>query len=123
MTEHAPIERRPIWTWACCLSSSALLLTLIALAAHIRLALGRWPEFGEQCHAVSFRIHEFILGGCALFAVFVAGPLWLAFLCFHRFRISWGIHLLQALVYGLGWLLIFLAGKYDPTPFTNWFLD
>jgi len=123
MTEHALIERRPIWTWACCLSSSALLLTLIALAAHIRLALGRWPEFGEESHTVPFQVHEFAIGGIGLFAVYVAAPLWLVFLFLRQFRLSWRVHFIQSLVYGLGWFLIFLAGKHDPTPFTNWLLD
>ncbi|MFO1514833.1 MAG: hypothetical protein U1F83_18310 [Verrucomicrobiota bacterium] len=123
MTNPGAVMRRPIWTWLCGLSSSALLLALIALAAHIRIALGRWPQFGEECHTAFFRAHEIVLGGMVLFTVYVAAPLWLILLSCRQFRISWRVHLTQALVYGLGWLSILLTGKYDPTPFTNWLLD
>ena len=105
------------------LSSPALLLVLVAMAVHIRLALGRWPNFGEDCNTTLFRIHELVLGGVMLFAVFAAVPLWSLFLCFRSFRISWRTHALQALVFVVGWLLIFSSFKWDPTPFTYWFLD
>jgi hypothetical protein len=32
-------------------------------------------------------------------------------------------HIAQVLAYGLGWLVILVAGKHDPTTFTEWFLD
>ena len=107
----------------CSLSSPVLFLTLVAMAFHIRLALGRWPDFGEDCHTALFSIHEFIFGGVGLFAVFVAAPLWLLLLCFRSFRGTWRTHIAQTLIFFCGWLVIYLAGKYDPTPFTNWFLD
>ena len=109
--------------WICGLSSIALFLTLVAMAIHIRLALGRWPAFGEECHTALFRIHESIFDGVGIFAVFVAGPLWLFFLFFRSFRVSLRIHVFQALTFIGGWLLIYLVGKYDPTPFTYWLLD
>ena len=93
------------------------------MAVHIRLALGRWPNFGEDCNTTLFRAHEFMLGGVGLFAVFVAAPLWLLLLCFRSFRVSWRVHVYQASIFIAGWILIWLAGKFDPTPFTNWFLD
>lgn len=30
---------------------------------------------------------------------------------------------MQALAYGVGWMVIVLAGEYDPTSFTDWLLD
>jgi hypothetical protein len=45
------------------------------------------------------------------------------FLCFRRLRLSWRTHIAQALIYGFGWLVILVAGKYDPTTFTDWFMD
>jgi hypothetical protein len=109
--------------WMCSLSSPLLFLTLVAMALHIRFALGRWPAFGEECPTALFRIHEFISGGVGLFALFVAAPLWLLLLCFRPFRVAWRAHVAQALLFLGGWLAIYLVGKYDPTPFTYWFLD
>ena len=77
----------------------------------------------EDYHNVIFRIHEWVMIGILLFTVFAAGPLWLIFLCFRKLRLSWSVHLTQALVYGLAWLLIYLAGQFDPTTFTEWFRD
>ena len=64
-----------------------------------------------------------MLVGVGLFAVYAAAPLWLVLLCYRSFRLAWSKHVVQILIFGAGWLLIFLAGKYDPTPFTYWFLD
>ena len=64
------------------------------MAVHIRFALGRWPEFGEECRTPLFSVHEFIAAGIALFAMFVAAPLWLVLLVYRPFRISVGIHLI-----------------------------
>jgi hypothetical protein len=105
------------------LSSIALFLTFFAMAVHIRFALGRWPEFGEECNTLLFRLHEIILATVALIAVIVAAPLWLILLIYRQFRISVRVHFVQVLLFGAGWALICFAGKYDPTPFTNWFLD
>jgi hypothetical protein len=117
-------RRHPAWTWICGASSVALLLTFITMAAHVRLGLGHWPTpMTEDYRTLGFRIHEWALIGILMFTVYVAGPLWLVFLFFRRLRLSWRAHLAQLLAYGAGWLLIFLAGKYDPTTFTDWFLD
>jgi hypothetical protein len=93
------------------------------MAVHIRVALGRWPSFGEDCNTVLFRAHEYLLVGVWWLALFIAAPLWILFLLLPAFRLGWRVHLAQAAIFGLGWLLIFVAGKYDPTPFTYWFLD
>ena len=77
----------------------------------------------EDYHTLCFRIHEWVLIGVFVLTVYVAGPLWLAFMSFRQLRLAWRAHVAQALVYCMGWLLIFLAGKYDPTTFTEWLLD
>jgi hypothetical protein len=109
--------------WLCALSSPALLLTIVTLAMHIRLGLGRWPFYGEEYHTALFSLHWLILSGTTLFALFGAAPLWLLLLCFRSFRVSWRTHVSQAIAFISGWILICLGGKYDPTPFTDWFLD
>jgi hypothetical protein len=94
------------------------------MAVHIRIGLGHWPTpMMEDYRTIPFRIHEYVLIGILLFAVFAAGPIWLVCLFFRRLRLPWRVHVTQAAIYGLGWLLIFLASKYDPTTFTAWFLD
>ncbi len=123
MTEHAPVAHRHHWTWICSVSPYVLLLTLVRMAAHIRTSLGHWPSFGEECNTVLFRIHEFVLVGIGWFALFLAAPLWVLLLFFRRHRLGWRLHVVQAVIFALGWLLIFVAGKYDPTPFTYWLLD
>ena len=124
MSDDAPKNQRPSWTWISSLSSVFLLLAFVTMAFHVRLGLGHWPTpMTEDYHTTAFRIHEYALIAILLFAVYAAGPLWLVFLFFRRLRLSWRAHITQAVVYGLGWLLILLASKYDPTTFTDWFLD
>jgi hypothetical protein len=124
MNEKAASEQRPAWTWMCGLSSVVLLLTFAAMAVHVRLGLGHWPTpMTEDYRTIPFRLHEYLLIGILLFSVYAAGPLWLVFLFFRRLRLSRRVHIIQVAVYGFGWLLIFLASRYDPTTFTAWFLD
>ena len=77
----------------------------------------------EDYAALAFRIHMVVHWLFFVFAVFLAEPLWLVFLAFRRLRISLRVHAFQALLYGCGWLMIYLAGKYDPTTFTLWWMD
>ena len=94
------------------------------MALHIRLGLGHWPKpMTEDYNTVAFRIHMWAMTWILLFTVFAAGPLWMVFLCIKALRLPWRVHLAQVLVYGLGWLLIFLAARCDPTTFTEWFRD
>jgi len=43
-----------------------------------------------------------------MFAVFVAGPLWLLLVCRRRWRSSWNTHLMQLITCGAGWVLIWV---------------
>lgn len=71
----------------------------------------------------AFQVHESILVAIMLFTIFGAVPLWGLLMCFRRLRLSLRTHVAQAVTYGIGWLLILVAGKLDPTTFTEWFLD
>ena len=96
----------------------------VTMGLHIRLGLGHWPKpMTENYQTVAFRIHEGAFVIIMLFTVFAAVPLWGVLLCFRRLRLTWRAHIAQALTYGLGWLVILVAGKLDPTTFTEWFLD
>jgi len=124
MSDSTLKEKRPSWTWICSLSPVVLFLAFVTMALHIRLGLGHWPTpMTEDYHTIAFRIHEDTLIGVLLFTVYAAAPLWLVFLCVRRLRLSWRAHITQVVAYVLGWLLILLASKYDPTTFTEWFFD
>jgi hypothetical protein len=80
-------------------------------------AIRRGVQFG------SIHLHELVLFGVVLFTVYAAPLAWLILVFFRPFRISWRVHLSQALAYALGWALILTGEKWDPTPFTNWLFD
>jgi hypothetical protein len=116
--------RNSLLTWICAFSSLALLLVCLALAIHIRLGLGHWPAPMEvEYDSAAFRAHELVVFVIAHFAVFMAIPLWPLLLVFKRFRAGVKTHLVQSAVFSAGWLLIYLFVKYDPTSFSDWFLD
>ncbi len=117
-------EWTPVGTWMCSLSPVVLWLTFVTLALHIRLGLGHWPTpMADNYPTIAFRAHENLLVALGFFSAYAAAPFWLVLLLFKRLRNSWRIRITQVAVYGLGWLLIFLAPRYDPTTFTAWFLD
>ena len=123
-TNQTTERRRPLLTWLCMISPFVLGLAYVTMGLHIRLGLGHWPKpMVENYQTLAFRIHEGAFFVVMLFTVFAAVPLWVVFLCFRRLRLSWRAHAAQALTYGLGWLVILVAGKLDPTTFTDWFLD
>ena len=92
-----------------------------SLAVHVRLALGRWPNFGEDIPG---------WGNLHLQAVWlVMGSLWFAFvaapflvvlgLVWPRARAITGLSLVLGASIGLAYASMFLA----PGPFLNWFFD
>ena len=85
MTTAGVTIRRPLWTWLCSLSSVALLLMFVALPIHIRVALGRWPHFGENYKSVLFNLHGATLFGIAMLTLFVAPLAWALLLFFRKF--------------------------------------
>ena len=88
---------------------------------------GKWAIFWDELGVKwEYEPQGFVTDGSAYlpdFTVFAAGPLWMVCLCIKALRLPWRVHLAQVLVYGLGWLLIFLAARCDPTTFTEWFRD
>lgn len=117
-------KSRAFWTWIPGLAPMLLLVAILTLAAHVRLGLGHWPTpMVESYHSPGYLRHEVIVGLIGGFALYVAGPLWAIFVAIPWFRISAKTHLIQLAMYLGGFLLIFLAGKFDPTPFTEWLLD
>lgn len=117
-------KSRSIWTWIPSLASLLLLVGILSMAAHIRLGLGHWPvPMIENYNSKAYQYHEWVVGMVGIFALYIAGPLWAIFVAIPWFRLSAKKHLFQLAVLLSGFLLIFLAGKFDPTTFTEWLLD
>ena len=95
-------------TWLCSISSVALCLLSLSLAVHGWI-LGESASISENSGPPGFEVHFYALGIVALFATWVAAPLWIGLLCFRRFRLSRRTHIVQAAVFGVGWLLVYLA--------------
>lgn len=111
-------------TWVCALSPAALLLVFLSMALQVRLALGHWPvSILENYSTATYKAHAYVFIGLVLFAVFAAGPLWLVLVALPGQRLRWQTLARQLAACGLGWLLICLVAKCDPTGFVEWFLD
>jgi hypothetical protein len=100
------------------------LLLFYGLVLHIRIALGRWPAFGESVKASNWLLggHLEAVGMMAL--VLVASLYFLpAVLVASLCRSSWNYVVLYVLTYavalGVAFGLVFLA----PAPFLNWLFD
>jgi len=116
---HRLDKARRVAAWVGALSPAALLLAL-----HVWLALGHWPvPMRENYSTAAYRAHEFVFLGACLFAIYAAGPLWMLFVALPGRRLRWKTLVCQLAACGLGWLLIWLAVKYDPTNFAGWFAD
>ena len=111
-------------SWACALSSAALFLLAICLAAHVRLGLGHWPRpMWEDYRTPAFDLHWIVLIGVGFFAVYGAIPFWLLCVCLRRLRCSKKAHFAQAAAYVVGWCLLAGFIALDPYHFVSWFAD
>ena len=119
-----PGKSRLAWvTWLPALMPAGVVLLYVSLAAHFRLASGHWPSMmSEEFSSTAFTLHEWLTLRFA-FITLLALAAWLLMLLSRRLRRPLKTHLLQILTYVLGWLLVFLMISYDPTPFSDWFLD
>ena len=101
-----------------------LLLLLLSLAAHIRLGLGRWPTpMVDDYPSALFRLHNHAVGIWLLFSLFGALPTWFFCQIFPQWRSSFHQARTHFALFALGWIVIVLAARIDPTTFTPWFLD
>ena len=121
-SKKTPVNKNP-FTWFPVITPLIYLLLYVSLAAHCRWVVGHWPQpMIENVNVSSYKIHEAILN-LFMYAVFLSIPVWIITLFIKKFRITFKIHLLQFIIFGLGILLIILAFRLDPTSFTEWFLD
>jgi hypothetical protein len=122
---HSVGRRYPQVTWLFALSPIVLLLTIIALAVHMRLGLGHWPTpFHENYQTPATILHMSVLERTLNFSVYFAGPLWLICLLVPQLRpSSRRVIKAQVTTAGVGWLLIIGFLTLDPTTFSAWLLD
>ncbi len=96
-------------------------LAFHGLAVHVRLVLGRWPNFGESVPGwagVHLQLVWVLMG--SLWFVFVASPLLVVLaLAWPRARPWVASFLVLGASIGLAYASMFLA----PGPFQNWFFD
>lgn len=97
-------------------------LVFYGLVAHVRLALGRWPRFGESLSGTLTRMHfdlAWYLGMALLGSLYVAPIVLIGSLFLVRWRHVSVYSLIYATAVGAALASIFLA----PRPFLNWFFD
>jgi len=98
------------------------LLWFYALMAHVQLALGRWPNFGET-HGGLLGFHETAVWISIVplyFSVYAAAFAFVVCLFLRRWRHFSVYSLCYAAVFGLDVLAAFYLA---PGPFLNWFWD
>lgn len=124
MTSTSTFERkRSLLTWLCVLSPFLLGLVYVTMGLHIRLGLGHLPRpMIDDYQTLAFRVHVGTFFVIMCFTCWAAIPLWIFFLCFRAFRISWRAHIAQAFAFGIGLILFQIAFTDNSSTFAKWFL-
>lgn len=114
------------WSWLSWIPAGAsflLYFLFLSYAFHIRWGLGHWPTpMLENYESPLFSLHGRVVDGAGLFAV-AAPLLWIMLLLNPATRSPKRELLWQAALYTLGWICLFLSARFDPTTFTDWFMD
>jgi len=95
--------------WLCALSPFGVLFVVGTAWLHQqpgwRTALG---PFADHYGAVMVPVLHVGWSLSMMFAVYVAGPLWLLLICRRRWRSSWKVHAAQVITCAAGWALIWM---------------
>ena len=98
-----------VLAWVCALSPFGVLFVVGTAWLHQqpgwRTAFG---PFADHYRALMLPVLNVGWSLSMVFAVYVAGPLWLPLLCQRRWRKSWKVHAMQVITCGAGWVLIWL---------------
>jgi len=95
--------------WLCALSPFGILFVVGTVWLHQQP--GWLTTFGPIADGYRVVMLPVLHVGWSLsmvFAVYVAGPLWLLLVCRRRWRRSWNVHALQLITCGAGWVLIWV---------------
>jgi len=109
------------FAWAAALPGLGLLL-FYGLVLHTRLALGRWPNFGERLPTQILSLHNTLVWDCyaALFFSLYAVPiLIIVSVCFRKTR-RFAFYLFA---YAMAAILAGALVQLAPHSFLNWFFD
>lgn len=93
-----------ILRWSCSVSSVATALLLVTLALH-GFAVGRHPEIVENSGPYGLTVHMTVLAIAAIFATWIAAPLWLLSLIGPFGRLKFEVASLQIGIFIAGWML------------------
>src|SRR5262245_22524890 len=119
-----PWPNKSRWLLFCSAVPWLVLSVLVSVALHLRFGLGHWPRpCWDQYHSTAFAVHFSSFALLMMFSTVFSVPM---FICFFvdgssRFRLRG--HLVQPLIYVLGWIAFILFCVYDPTRFVFWLWD
>jgi len=98
-----------VLAWLCALSPFGVLFVVgtawLEQQPAWRTAFG---SFAGQYHTVMLPVLNVGWSLSMMFAVYVAGPLWMLLVCRRRWRHSWKMHAMQLITCAAGWVLIWL---------------
>lgn len=110
--------------WVISTAPLILLGGFLALALHVYVGLGRWPEpMVESYETTVTEALEVFIFCVGVFALYLAGPLWILAHCLRKPREAARIQAIQVAVFCLGWVLVFVIPFVVLKQFTEWFLD
>ena len=95
--------------WLCALSPFGILFVVgTAWLQQQPVWRNAFGPFADQYRAMMLPVLNVGWSLSMMFAVYVAGPLWLLLVCRRRWRSSWNTHLMQLITCGAGWVLIWV---------------
>ena len=111
-------------TWLFAISPFVLLIAFITMALHVRLGFGHWPDQAvDDFPTAGLMAHDLGFIALMLFAILGAIHIPVTFIHHRELRVRLRVVLSQALMYALGWILLFLVTEYAPARFVTWFTD
>lgn len=76
-------DLRYVWPgWVVSAMPWMALLLIVAGALHVRIGLGRWPEFGASYNSAGWSLHQFMIVWTTIAAAVIAPPSGSCFFCF-----------------------------------------
>jgi len=117
-------KRQPMRTWYVALSPMITLWLFGATALHVRLVYGQWPtDAVDHAPTILLGVNIFVFVIASVFAVFVAGPVWVILLFFPSSHRNFCSHVLQAVSLAIGVIALFSVPWIVDPKYVTWWLD